>query len=483
MSLLGFSSCTKTLEEDPYSKISPNQFFTSEAQCIQAINGVYSGLSELFGQEDLWKSIEQGTDLLLYVPTNDFNQEYTFTAASPGNVTGIWRKCFASIANANMVINRVGKSNVTEATKNRVLGEALYLRSLYYYMLTNSFGNVPMWTEELPVDQVSVLPRTPLEIVHEQLKKDLLQAANYLPDTYPSSEVGRATKGAAMALLAKICLFDGKWADAAKYAQQVIDLGIYQLVDYDKLFDPNLKFRNNKESIFEIQYLRVSSSNSNIVTNYYYTWFMPTKDANNKTYAGVDFGSNVFRGYENYYPSSVLVGMFEDGDKRKEVTLASGYNGQTFSRNLKPGRPWFGAKFWDFQANDRNSGKNLYFQRYSDVLLILAEAQNELGNAPEALNWINKVRLEHGGLQKPLSNLSKDEIRLQIFKERGIEFVGEFQRKWDLVRWKKLVEAVKSAANDNPLGAKNVKDFHGIFPIPEAEITKNPNLLPQNQGY
>ncbi len=476
-------ACTKDLEENPLSIISPDQFYQTEAQCIQGVNGVYSTLPDIFGQEDLWKSIEQGTDLIMYLPTNDFTQEYTFTAASPGNVTGLWTKCYKAIANANLATNRIATAPISDAMKQRLLGEAKYLRALYYYILVNTFGDVPLWTKEMTVDEVSQLHRTTAKEVRAQIKADLLDASNSLPATWGKADVGRATKGAALALLAKVYLFDKDWVNAQKYAQQVVDMGIYQLLSFADVFDTNNKFKNNAESIFEIQFLRDAASNTNTKVNYYYTWFMPLKDANNKTYAGVDFGTIVLRGYENYYPSAVFVNMFEAGDKRKDVTLATSFGTQPFTRFLKPNRPWFGAKFWDLQANDRNSGKDLYFQRYSDVLLILAEAMNEQTNTGGALQWINKVRLEHGGLTEPLSGLGQTAIRQQIMKERAIEFVGEFQRKWDLDRWGTLVDAVKSVAEDNPKGAQNVKPTHVVFPIPDAEILKNPNLLPQNAGY
>lgn len=477
------SGCGKDLNEAPKSSISPDQFFKTDAQCIQAVNGVYSGLPELFGQEDLWKSIEEGTDLVMYLPTNDGNQEYTLTAAAPGNISAVWRKCYNAITNANLVISRVGRATITESLKNRIIGEALYLRALHYYILTNSFGAVPVWIDELDVNVVSMLPRTPAADVRKQIKDDLLQAADKLPPSYAASDVGRATKGAAQALLAKVCLLDKDWPNAEKYAQQVVDGKQYTLVPFADLFDINNRFKNNKESIFEIQFKRDNATNTNVKVNYYYTWFMPLKDANNKTYAGVDFGTTVLRGYDNFYPSEVFLNMFEAGDKRKDVTVATSYNGQPFTRFLKPGRPWFGAKFWDLQANDRNSGKDLYFQRYADVLLILAEALNEQGRSADALTWINKVRLEHGGLTTPLSGLSQDQVKQQLMKERAVEFAGEFHRKWDLGRWGKLVDAVKSVAVDNPKGAANIKPEYALFPIPDAEIIKNPNLKPQNEGY
>jgi hypothetical protein len=474
--------CSKMLDENPESFLSPDTFFATEAQCIQAVNGAYIGLPTFFGQEDLWRSVEVGTDLIISTTPTEISQEYSFSAGNPGNILGIWRKCYDAINSANLCVTKIEKAPIGTAIKNRLVGEAKYLRALHYFFLTSSFGDVPMWTGEFDFTKISTLPRTPVAQVRAQIKADLLDASNLLPASYPAADLGRATKGAALGLLAKVCLFDKDWINAQKYAQMVVDGNQYQLVPFANLFDVFNKFKNNKESIFEIQYSRNNSTNVNVKINYYNTWFLPLKDSNGTTYAGVNFGNTVMRAFEVLYPSSTLVNMFEAGDLRKNVTLATGYNTTTFNRFPKPGRPWFGAKFWDLESNDQNSGKDIYFMRYADVLLILAEAMNEQDN-PQALTWINKVRLEHGGLTTPLAGLNQSAIREVIMKERAIEFVGEFGRKWDLFRWKKIVDAVKSVSNDNPIGAANVKDYHNLFPIPQAEIIKNTNLNPQNPGY
>jgi hypothetical protein len=474
--------CSKMLEEKPESFISPDQFFSTEAQCIQSVNGAYSGLPALFGNEDLWKSLEVGTDLMLSTAPTEIHQDYSFSAGNAGSVQGIWRKCYDAINSANLCINRIGDAPISTNIKNRLIGEVKYLRALHYFMLSNTFGDVPLWTGELNLAEVGALPRKAVGAVRNQIKADLLDASNLLPLSYPAADVGRATKGAALGLLAKVYLFDRDWVNAQKYAQMVVDGNQYQLVSFANLFDVFNKFKNNKESLFEIQYKRDNATNVNVKVHYYHTWFLPLKDANGTTYAGVNFGNSVMRAFEVLYPSAVLVNMFETGDLRKNVTVATGYNNTTFNRFPKPGRPWFGAKFWDLESNDQSSGKDLYFMRYADVLLILAEAMNEQNN-PQALTWINKIRAEHGGLTTPVSGLDQDGIRALIFKERAIEFVGEFGRKWDLFRWKKIVDAVKSVGADNPLGAANVKDFNNLFPIPQTEIAKNPNLNPQNPGY
>ena len=119
--------------------------------------------------------------------------------------------------------------------------------------------------------------------------------------------------------------------------------------------------------------------------------------------------------------------------------------------------------------------------RYADVLLILSEAYNELGNTAESAKWLNEVR-KRAGLKELATGLSKDNLREALMKERAVEFVGEYQRRPDLVRWEKLVEAVKSVADDNPVGAANIKPFHNYYPVSADEIIKNPNLV-QTVGY
>ena len=141
----------------------------------------------------------------------------------------------------------------------------------------------------------------------------------------------------------------------------------------------------------------------------------------------------------------------------------------------------FGSKFWDLDANGQSSGKNLYLLRYADVILMLSEAENELGNTSESVRWMNRIRVR-AGLPELASSTTRVEITDKIFNERAIEFVGEFQRRFDLNRWGKLVEAAKSVAVDNPIGAAKVRPFHQYYPISQEEIIKNPNLE-QNEGY
>lgn len=482
-------SCEKMLEESPKSIISPNVFFTTEAQCIQATNGVYSSLTTIFGDESLWALTFSGTDLFLFnggSATIKSYQDYTFSASASAPSYTTWNRCYEGIKNANMVISKVEKSPIDPSAKLRLIGEAKYLRALYYYLLTNVFGDVPLWTNELDVSEISKLSRTPLNEVRTQIINDLLAAEKGLSWTVTAANVGRVTKGAALGLLAKVYLFNKEWKNAADIAERIVKEGPYVLLNYDEIFSETNKNKNNKESVFEIQYSRNSATGQNFIVNHFYTWFFPTRDGTTATYAGVNFGTTDLESYPEFYPTTKLANLYEPGDKRKDFVIANGYNGQQFKSfprhliDLKKQYPWFGPKFWDLTALKRASEKNLYFMRFGEIILIYAEALNELNRTPEAITQLDKIR-NRAKLSK-LPAKPQNEVRQYIMDERARELVGEFQRKWDLMRWGNLVETISAIKNDNPIGAQNVKEYHNFFPIPYDEIVKNPNLH-QNDGY
>jgi starch-binding outer membrane protein, SusD/RagB family len=481
-----FGGCEKTLNEAPQSIIAPDAFFKTADQCRQATNGVYSHLPGIFNQAGFWSVTMAGTDLFMNQggsATIEAIQDYNFSPATEANSHAVWKVCYAAIKDANFVISRISASTIDEETKNQLLGENKFLRALYYYLLTNTFGDVPLWIDELNIEEVSQLPRTPIADVRAQMILDLEGAAAHLPTSYDSQNIGRVTKGAALTLLAKIYLYAKEWQKAYETASQVKDGPYILLPHYADLFDPYNKSKNNQESIFEIQYKRNAETNQNLVVNSFYTYFFPTGDAAGGTYAGVDFGTIILQSYPQFYPTEYLINLYEPEDERREVSLSWGFNGELFNRGSKGDKPWFGPKFWDLTANRTASEKNLYFLRYADVIMTLAEAANELGNTADAITYINMIRgRAKADLLKASDNLNQEQLRELIMEERALEFVGEFQRKWDLSRWNKLVDAVQSISIDNADGAKNVQIHHALFPIPYDEIVKNRNLT-QNPGY
>ncbi|MBS1662824.1 MAG: RagB/SusD family nutrient uptake outer membrane protein [Bacteroidetes bacterium] len=474
--------CTKDLQENPKTFIAPDDFFANASQCTQAVNGSYSSLYSIYGAVNFWQVTDLGTDLIVTADASNllFNN-YTFNSGNTG-ASGMWSALYTAVKNANMVINRVSQAKIDTALRARLVGETKFLRGLYYFNLSNIFGDVPLWTDELDAATVSKLKRSPVADVRAQIIKDLTEAAPVLPLKYGASDVGRATQGAALALLAKVYLYNKDWANAQATALRVVQAGQYSLLpNYADVFDIQNRYKNNAESVFEVQFKRDPATNNNVKTHSMVTYYMMAIDPNNKTYAGVDFGNTTITGFFVMCPTLRLDSLFEANDNRKNVVLGYGYNGQTFNRWPRPNHPWFGPKFWDLQATGQVSGKDLYVLRYADVLLMLAEAYNEQGNTAGSIQYLNMIR-KRAGLADLAAGLSQDDLRKQVMKERGIEFVGEFQRKWDLVRWGKLQEAIQSIAYDNPTGAVNIKPYMNLFPISATDIVINPNLT-QNPGY
>lgn len=477
------------LTESPQSIIAPDDFFQTEAQCIQATNGLYGSLPGIFGQQDIWALTFAGSDLFLFngggADIRSF-QAFTHTSSASSSSYNTWNRCYTAIKNANMVIGKVQEAPIDPEVKARLVGEAKYLRAIHYYILSNVFGDVPMWLEELDVTDVSAQGRTPLAEIRAQLIADLNEAHEALPWQYGAADLGRVTKGAALGLLAKLYLFEEDWTNAANTAIRIIQEGPYDLLPYNEVFSEFNQHKNNRESIFEIQFSRNAETGQNFQVNYFYTWFFPTRDGSSNTYSGVNFGTTDLESYPEFYPTHKLVNLYEPGDERYERVIAYGYDGQEFTgfprhtADLSRQFPWFGPKFWDLTALRRASEKNLYFMRFAEILLIYAEAANELGQTAEAIVQLDRIRLRSG--LDALNMGSQSEIRQYIMDERARELVGEFQRRWDLMRWGTLVEAVQSTAEDNPAGAQNVRAYHKYFPIPFDEIVKNPNLT-QNEGY
>src|SRR5690606_15074270 len=175
-----FAGCEKTLNENPQSIIAPDAFFNTVDQCRQATNGVYSHLPGIFNQSGFWSVTMAGTDLFMNQggsATIEAIQDYNYSSATETNSHAVWRVCYAAIKDANFVIQRISESSIDEEAKNQLLGESKFLRAAYYYMLSNVFGDVPLWTQELNIEEVSQLPRSPISEVRAQMILDLEEAA------------------------------------------------------------------------------------------------------------------------------------------------------------------------------------------------------------------------------------------------------------------------------------------------------------------
>ena len=469
--LLAMVSCRKELELEPH-QIYYDNYYQTGSDALTAINAVYDVLGSVSQYSSyLWLIQDIASDDCNARPTlNDPNlHEFnTYALKSTNNyLARIWQASYLGISRANVVLEKVPAISMDSALQQRILGEARFLRGLYYFNLVRLFGDVPLVTVPVSSNLGSeeIYPsRVAASNVYRQIKEDLTVAASALPVKHTNpADKGRATRGAALGLLSKVHLTAGEWQEAYQAAQQIIESNIYSLhADFAANFKESNK--NGKESVFEVQfYKNANSENSQMVIS------------------GLPSLPGVFSaGVEIMLPTDDLLNSFEVGDHREESTFFSEFWGYTFGPHI-----W---KFWDQDAYKPSatsqSGANFMVMRYSEVLLIYAEALNEAFGGPtvEAYAAINAVRARArngvAGVLPDLSGMDQAAFRNAILLERRHEFVSEGHRWYDLVRTGNLIEYVKKAKGEtaNPSG------FNTIFPIPQRERDLNRNLT-QNPGY
>jgi hypothetical protein len=375
-----------------------------------------------------------------------------------------------------LVIDKVGSSGgVGETIKKRVLAEAKFLRSLYYYYLTGLYGDAVYYDEtSYSLEATQLLPRIPAEEIRLKILESLKEAEAVLPARFTGADVGRATKGAVQTLMLKTMLWLKQWDQAQKKAQEIISAKTYTLqANYADIFTEANEM-TGAEIIFEVDFEPVLNGQD------HHCWYQPEKQVGVSPFSARSW-------YGTYIPYASFLNYIEANDKRRASIVATGYNNQAFLVDpVEKITTWSGPKFWRLSTlADADGGLDMYVFRYADVWLMLAEAANENDDPTAALSAVNEIRKRSFGASGVLgAALSKADMKEYLFKERAIEFYGEGQRRLDLIRWGRLVTAVKAAAiAEDPYVAGNIQPFHDLYPIAAVEIQKNPNLQPNNTGY
>lgn len=448
-------SCQGFLDENPKNFIAPTNFYQSAADALASVNSVYDKLSN-WGAFDrqIYLLTELSTDNMDILSSNQERIQIDNYQMDAGNsiFRDAWQDLYEGVTRANITIDRVPGIKAMDAKlRDRIVGEAHFLRAFYYYNLVRLWGDAPLVTKEVASLEGLDLPRTPAATIYEQIIADLQSAEQSLPAKYTGADVGRATSGAAKTLLTSVYLTRKQWALAAAKAQEVIDSKAYQL--YDNYADNfAIPLKNGKESIFEGQALASTGSNDQ---SQMYTNFAPSP-AN-------EFGQ---RAYGGFGPTPELFASYEPGDTRKGLYL-------TEQKGKKLPRPMFN-KYVDPAGTENNNSNNWPYLRYADLLLMAAEALNESGKTAESLPFLNQVR-KRAGLA-PVTSTAQAEVRAAIRRERRLELVLEGHRWFDLVRYGTLVSTMKAAGKDK------VQEINNVFPIPLRELDTNPALA-QNPGY
>ena len=464
---LGVFSCEGILDKEPIATLDAGSFFQTENDAVQAINAAYRPL--LFNNDNgnfYWAFAEITSDEAITGgdgsrPGLVELEAFTYTPRTEEFNT-FWKLQYDGITQCNLVLDNLPQVDMGESLRDQITGEALFLRSYYYFLLVQSFGDVPLFTSVVPPDQLKV-PRNPKAEIYAQIEADCEQAAQLLPEMYPPAEAGRASKGAAYALAAKAYLYESKWDKVVEYTGKVRSLGIYSLMaDYGDNF--RKETQNNSESVWEIQHANLELG----VGNFLNQWWMSRK----------------LDGYGFAEATPEFVAAFEPDDPRRKFTVAmrnEEYFGaiykNSFSSTQYSPRKYLQDTSSVSQASDGDI--NYTAIRYAEVLLWEAEALNELGRTSEAQAPLEQVRARARAQAEgpatalpPITTTSQQEMREAIRHERQVELGFELHRFYDLVRW--------GIAGDILSGFEKGK--HELFPLPQTEIDLNPSLV-QNPGY
>jgi hypothetical protein len=474
-------SCSENfIEILPESEMTTDLLFKTDKDFEVAVNGVYREFHSF--HDYFWEFGDLAGDdaeHLAQRSTERVNMDNFFVDVNSDIIHDSWRDLYAVIARANTVLSKLEAADASIIPgKDQYEGEAKFLRALAYFNLIRIFGDVPMITTPISVQDALETPRTNVDIIYnEVIIKDLLEVEAKLPETYSEADVGGATKGAAKALLGKVYLTRQDFDLAESKLMEVTTMGYALLDNFEDLFD--FDNEHHSEYIFDIEYI-----DGNIGLGSPFTLYFNPADQ--------DVGSDLvdaLRQVFNYQgrrggngtgsPSAELIDLFDPNDLRKDRTASTGIydlEGNWVEPNpgllvtsftLKYAQPGYNFDFTDGKANWR-------VIRYADVLLMLAEALNENGKTTESLTYLNQVRTRAG--LSGYSDLAQSEARDKIYLERRFELYMEGQRWFDLVRTGRALSVME------PYG---MKPHMTVFPIPQSqiEVVNDPNILPQNPGY
>lgn len=393
----------------------------------------------------------------------DLLDALTHNASSP-SVEDVFNANYVGINRCNQAINIIPKLNkVDQALRNRLIGEAKYLRAVMYFTLVKTYGGIPL-VDRLPnpsseEDKLMLLTRKTAPEIYAFIETDLKDAIAALPEksAYASYEKARASKGAAHALLAKVSLYQKKWQEVIDNCNAVTGYSLSP--DYAKMF--RIEGENDQESIYEIQ--GVASLPIKGIKQY-------SQVQGARGAGGWGWGFNT--------PSQSLIDAYEPGDLRKNATIifrgTTLYDGRVVPNTVENAAYNYKAFSSNFTDAD-DSDTNIKYMRYAEVLLMKAEALNELGQTSAAIPLLNQIR-NRAGLNNTTA-LSQSEVKQAIWKERRVELAFEHDRFFDLVRTGQAESAFAK------VGKTFIKGKHEVFPIPFNFIRQSGGVTTQNPNY
>jgi hypothetical protein len=493
--------CSDFLDKPPYGVLEADGFFNSAERLKQGLTDAYNPLGfynyevplMVLGNIVTDDSEKGGSGV------NDKIEAYELSrfraVASNSICLDFWTTCYRGIFNCNTVIDK--SESIQDGNQElikRIVAEAKFLRGYYYFNLALTFGGVPLATSALTPTELD-LRRSSYDETWDQIERDFSEAAASLPlrSQYDPSDLGRATKGAALAMLAKSMLMRQKFEQAEDVLNQIISSNEYELLDdFGKIWKD--EYENSSESLFEVQHENTASG-----------WMNDTEGS----WIPLQSNGRKNGGYGFDCPTEDLRDEFEPGDPRLVYTLTfSGdiMRGIDVIDNSESPTGYHNRKVY-IHPDDRASpfddqGYNIRAIRYADVLLLYSEVLNENNKPNDALAYLNMVRerARNTNSHDPMRThqvvdievdlpditvTDKNELRELIWHERRVELAMEYHRKFDLVRQERYGEVMRQFADnyDTDKGKLFNDNYHYVCPIPSAEIDRSEGKIVQNPGY
>ena len=465
-------SCEDDLNVDSSKAITEFDFLNNPGNAVQLVNGVYNKQLDYNMYSFSWIGItsitsddaDKGSTATDTGSDKHKMDNLTFDATDI-SFKEVWNGRYDGIYRANNALFYLEQLSIDPVLKNRLIGETKFLRALCYFDLVRCFGGVPIVISKIDINDVEtinaiVFSRKTKADTYAQIEIDLLDAIERLPlkSAYGLNDLGRASKGAAEALLAKTYLYQEKWNPAYEMAGNVINSGQYDLIaNYSHVWREIGE--NSSESIYEVQATLTKGIRDH------------TNVQGPRGTPDLGWGFNT--------PSTTLANSYESGDLRKNATIMfvpstlwDGFLAPTSWNNPRYNYKAYQSPIAESWNNDRSeTAKNLRILKYSDILLIRAEAAFQIGLSGEAVNRVNQIRTRAGLAEVTSVTLES------ILNERRWEMAMEHERWFDIVRTGQAQSAM--AIN----GKTFLVGVHNLFPIPLDQIIQSGNRLTQNPGY
>lgn len=525
---LGLTSCDDYLNTEPIDKISIKQYYTDEKGLTSGLVGVYDvlGSASLYGN-NMFVSYNACTDEGYYgrsVISGDL-PNLAVNNIDPTNteIANLWYACYVGLNRANDLIANIDLPTMDETKRQVILGEALFLRGYFHFLLVTNFGNVPMKLEPTTTPNDVYVSATPISEIYAQILKDMTAAESKVNTSTAIGYSSRVSKTVVQGILARVCLQmagyplndTSKYSEALSWAKKVKDSGEHALrttyntalttTAYSQIFIDHAQDKYDvKESMWEIEFKGDGSDG--------YSETGRLGNTNGITFTGATLTPTIGYSYGFIKGTARLYKAYKAADKRRDWVLSPfKYNNTTGVKTTNTSTTGYGrdcAKWRrEFELstnkNKNNTAINFPVLRYADVLLMFAEAENQVnGPTPAAIEAVNQVRRRGFGLPITTASSSSDLVaadfssktafQLAIENERMLELCFEGTRHMDLIRWGKYVSTMNSIGLEietngaaeayGKLGGKNVTSRNLLYPIPIRELSVNKKLT-QNEGW